>query len=393
MLGQRLGCNQIACRQPVRELATMRWSANNASLAAPLRSLAGIFAACLLATTSAAAQSPKKVRIAYGGQTLNISYPWLQLPGPLNFWKEEGYEVDVFIAQSSLQAIQLLVTGQAELAQINSAPLVQATVNNKIPLRDVMVNTVMDWSLIVPEDSRVHSLADLKGKTIGAASLGTGGVALLQSYMRSNGINPEREIQLLPVGVGPLALQALRSDQVQGLIYWGSAIAAFENFGGKFRKFFDPAWRQLPDFSLVALQGTIERDPKMVEAIVRGAAKASLFALTNPDCARQVQWKHYPASKPSGAAETNLVKWDLNYLDSSLAGMTAALDMSGGRLWGKTTPAQFAQLQEFLVQTKLIDRKLADEADYVVGIPDFFENANNFDHEAILAQARRCAAN
>ena len=55
-------------------------------------------ATCLLAAASAAAQAPKKVRIAYGGQTLNLSYPWLQLPGPLNYWKQEGYDVEVFIA-------------------------------------------------------------------------------------------------------------------------------------------------------------------------------------------------------------------------------------------------------------------------------------------------------
>jgi NitT/TauT family transport system substrate-binding protein len=347
-------------------------------------------AASLLASTSATAQAPKKARIAYGGQILNISYPWLQLPKPLNYWKQEGYDVEVFIAQSSLQAIQLLVAGQAEIAQINSAPLVQAVVNNTIPIRDIMMNTVMDWALVVPEDSSIRSLQDLKGKAIGAASLGTGGVALLQSYMRANGIDPERDVQLLPVGIGPLAFQALKSDRVQGLIYWGSAIASFENFGGKFRKFADPAWRQLPDFSLVALQSTISRDPKMLEAVVRGSAKASLFALTGPDCARQLQWKHYPASKPTGADEATLVKWDLNYLTSSMAAMTSAVEMSGGKLWGKTTPEQFSRLQDFLIETKLITKKLPNPADYVIGVPNFFENANNFDQEAIKTQARQC---
>jgi NitT/TauT family transport system substrate-binding protein len=350
------------------------------------------FLLCLFAATSAIAQTPKKVRIAYGGQTLNISYPWLELPGPLNYWKQEGYDVEVFIAQSSLQAIQLLVAGQADIAQINSAPLVQAVVTHNIPLRDVMVNTVMDWALVVPEDSPIHKIEDFKGKTIGAASLGTGGVAMLQSYMRANGLNPERDVELLPVGIGPVAMQALKSNRVQGLIYWGSAIAAFENFGGKFRKFFDPSWPQMPDFSLAALQTTIDRDPKMIEAVVRGAAKASLFALTNPDCARQIQWKTRPSSKPTGADEATLIKWDLHYLESSLSGMTTAVDMSGGKLWGATTTEQFARVQDLLVQTKLIDKKLANPGDYVISVPNFFENANDFDHQAVIVQAKACVA-
>src|SRR6266478_3702626 len=204
----------------------------------------GIVATLLAGPVSA--QEKPKIRIAHGGQLLNISYPWLEMPAALKYWSQEGYDVEVFIGQSSLQSIQLLVAGQADLAQVNSGPLVQAAAKN--------------------------------------------------------------DIQLLPVGIGPLAYHALQTDKVQGLMYWGSAIASFENFGGKFRRFYDPNWRQMPDFSLVALKSTIDRDPKAIEAVVRGAAKGSLFALTNPDCARKVQWSYRPASKPTGADEATLVK-------------------------------------------------------------------------------------
>jgi NitT/TauT family transport system substrate-binding protein len=345
----------------------------------------------LMTTMSAQAQAPlKKVRIAYGGLTLNISYPWLEMPLALNYWREEGYDVDVVIAQSSLQAIQLLVAGQADIAQINSGPLVQAAAMNNIPIRDIMTNTVIDWSLVVLDDSPYRSIKDLKGKSLGVASLGTGGVALLRSFLAENGIDPDKDADILPVGMGTLALQSLRSDKVQGMIFWGSAIAAFENAGTKFRYFSSPSWRKYPDFSLAALQPAIARDPAMMEAVVRGAAKASLFAMTNGDCTRKLQWAHFPETKPTGADEPTLVKWDLHYLDSSIAGMKPALDLGGGKLWGKTTPEQFSQLQDFFLDTKLIDKKLANPADYIVDVPDFFEKANDFDHAAVEAQAKAC---
>jgi NitT/TauT family transport system substrate-binding protein len=343
-----------------------------------------------LVASPATAQDKPKIKIAYGGHLLNIAYPWLEMPAGLKYWTQEGYDVDVFIAQSSLQAIQLLVAGQADIAQVNSGPLVQAAVKNNIPIQDIMMNTVIEWSLVVLEDSPIKSVKDFKGKAIGTASLGTGGVALLKSFMEANGINPEKDIQILPVGVGPLALQALKTDKVQGLIYWGSAIAAFENFGAKFRRFYDPHWHELPDFSLVALKGTIEQKPKAMEAVVRGSAKGSLFAMTNPDCARKVQWAYRPASKPTGADEAKLIKNDLHYLEASLAGMKLALNLSGGKEWGKTTPAQFNKLQDFLLRTKQIDKKLPNSADLVIGIPNFFEKANNFDHEAVKKQAMVC---
>ncbi len=348
-------------------------------------------AAALVSAPAAQAQAPlTKVKIAYGGQVLNVSYPWLELPGALGYWRQEGLDVEVFIAQGSLQAIQLLVAGQADVAQVNSAPLVQAATNNSIPIRDIMMNTVIDWSLVVPADSPIKTIRDFKGKAIGTASLGSGGVALLKSYMQANGLDPEKDIQILPTGVGPMAAGALKSDKVQGLFYWGSAIAALENTGLTFRSFFDPEWHRLPDYSMAALNGTIQRDPKMIEGVVRGAAKASLFAMTNPDCARRVQWASYPSTKPSGADEATLVKWDLHFLESSLAGMKLALDLSGGKEWGKTTPEQFGRLQDVFIKTKLIEKKLVNPADYIVGIPDFFQKANTFDHAAVVAQAKAC---
>ncbi len=200
----------------------------------------------------------------------------------------------------------------------------------------------------------------------------------------------KRIFRFFPTGVGPMAAGALKSDKVQGLFYWGSAIAALENTGLAFRSFFDPEWHRLPDYSMAALNGTIQRDPKMIEGVVRGAAKASLFAMTNPDCARRVQWASYPSTKPSGADEATLVKWDLHFLESSLAGMKLALDLSGGKEWGKTTPEQFGRLQDVFLKTKLIEKKLVNPADYIVGIPDFFQKANTFDHDAVVAQAKAC---
>ena len=93
------------------------------------------------------------------------------------------------------------------------------------------MNTVIEWSLVVPEDSTIKSVKDFKGKAIGTASLGSGGVALLKSFIESNGLNPDKDIEIVPIGIGPAALHALTSNRVQGMMYWGSAISSFENFG------------------------------------------------------------------------------------------------------------------------------------------------------------------
>jgi NitT/TauT family transport system substrate-binding protein len=331
----------------------------------------------------------EKVKIAIGTPAMNLTYPWVEMPIVLNYWRDEGYDVSVFAGGSSLQSIQVMSAGNVDFAEVNSAPLIQALNTNDIQMRDVMLNTVIDWSVVVSADGPYKSIKDLKGKLVGVSSLGSGAVGLLQSYLNGSGLDP-KAVTLVAVGAGPTALQALNSDRVQGLMFWGSANASFEVMGAKLRYFYDPRWRKYPDFSLSAMQTTIAKNPKMVEAIVRGAAKASLFAVTNPDCVRKLQWQHFPDTKPTGDSEENLTKADDHRLDAQLDSLKLALALGGGKLWGRVTPEQFSKLEDFLIDTKLIDHKIANPADYIVGIPDFWTKVNDFDHAAVLAQAKAC---
>src|SRR5688500_3619514 len=91
-----------------------------------------VLAAIFFVAGSALAQPKplKKVTIAAGTQVLNIAYPWLMMPQALNYWRDEGLDVQVIIGQSSLQSIQLMAAGNADFAQVNSGPLVQAAVMN-----------------------------------------------------------------------------------------------------------------------------------------------------------------------------------------------------------------------------------------------------------------------
>lgn len=332
----------------------------------------------------------KKVKFGVGTLVMNLTYPWASMPLALGYWRRAGYDVDVFASQSSLQSIQLLNAGNVDFVESNSAPILQAEADNKVALRTVMVNTVIDWSLVSNADGPIKKVQDFKGKTIGVSSLGTGGAAFLNSYLGTFGLKPNVDFTMVAVGVGPAPLEALRSGRVDGLMYWGSAISGFEVAGAKFNYFFDPKWRKYADFSMAAMKSTVDRDPAMVVAIVRGAAMGSLFAVTNPDCVRRVFWAKFPEGKPTGADEATLIKGDLHRLDGQIDGMKQALDIGGGKLWGNATARNYGELQDFMVDTKVLKTRLANPADYIVDIPDFFQKVNDFDHDAVIGQAKDC---
>src|SRR5258708_13081698 len=92
-----------------------------------------------------------------------------------------------------------MVAGNAEFAQLNSSVVIQANVVNDIPARVVMNNGVIDWSISVLDQGPIKDVKDLKGKTVGVFSLATGGVFFMKSYFRASGMDPEKDVGMVPV--------------------------------------------------------------------------------------------------------------------------------------------------------------------------------------------------
>lgn len=356
--------------------------------------LAVLGLACHLGAASAqapaaAAKPLKPVTIALGTQVINVSYPWLTLPVALGYWKEEGYDVKLITVGGSLQGIQQMVAGGVDFAQLNSTGLIQANTDNNVAVRGLMGTGVIDWGVGVMHDGPVKSIKDLKGKKIGIFSLGTGGMPLLKGYLRANGINPDTDVQIIATGAGAPALEALKNDRVQALMFWGSALAGFENAGTRLRVLHDPEWRSLPDFTFGTMQKTIDSDPAMVEAIARGAAKATLFAMTNPLCTLKIHWKNFPSTKPTGADEATLVKWDLKLLEAQLDTMKAAHQLHGGKQIGAMDANTYGRMEAFMFKEGLIKRTLPAEQ-FLIQRPGFVDAINRFDHQAVIADAKAC---
>ncbi len=95
----------------------------------------------------------------------------------------------------------------------------------------------------------------------------------------------------------------------------------------------------------------------MVEAIARGVAKASLFTATSPQCARQLHWKRFPQSKPTGADEATLARNDDRLVAAVVGSMDKARRLDGGQAWAASMRPASGRMQDFLFDNKVIDRR------------------------------------
>jgi NitT/TauT family transport system substrate-binding protein len=212
---------------------------------------------------------------------------------------------------------------------------------------------------------------------------------LLRAYLEKHGLDLEKDVNMIAVGYGSQASEALNSGNVDALMLWGAALNQLENLGHSFRYFRDEDWSQMPEFSIATSQDMIDNDYQTVVDIVKGAVMATVFTEANPDCVVTVHWQKWPETKPSDVDDATARAWDLHTLDGTFQGMLNAYRLHGSDRWGVATEEEFARLQTFLHEGGLIAKTL-DPTTYFINKPDFWEQVNDFDHEAIRQQALAC---
>jgi NitT/TauT family transport system substrate-binding protein len=343
----------------------------------------------LPANTAYAQTKPlQKVRLLVATGVFDVTYSEFTLPSILGYWRDEGYDVDAQPAGGSIQAVQQVAGGGAEFGAGSGNAFISGGIKGNVALKIAMPMRSTDWGVAVDANSAIKSAKDLKGKTIGVFNQATGGVLWLNELLLASGLDP-KDVTLVPTGMGATPVQALQSGRVQGLLYWGSAIASFENAGLNLREIVGEDWKTYPDYSIGVTQELAEKDPAMVIGVVRGIAKSLTFLAANPECALKLHWAAYPASKSAGD-EADVKRRDLHSIQRALASIEEAYDLYGHKKYrGAFDNAAWGRLIDFMVKTKQLDKPVPVQS-IKLQIPDFVEKINAFDADAVRESAKAC---
>jgi ABC-type nitrate/sulfonate/bicarbonate transport system substrate-binding protein len=131
------------------------------------------------------------------------------------FLKEEGFEPQPSVFQSSPQAIQQLIAGAYQIASAQPEPVVAAIERGAaIGAFSAPANTP-DWTLnAVPA---IKSPADLRGKTIGVSALNSSEVWLTNLLMEKAGLR-KGDFNYITSGTSPLKVTALERGAIAAAI-------------------------------------------------------------------------------------------------------------------------------------------------------------------------------
>jgi NitT/TauT family transport system substrate-binding protein len=326
----------------------------------------------------------KKVIFAVTTKDISVGHSaHSSMPQVLGYWKEEGLDVTVMSVEGSAAGMQQLAAGNLQVVSLGPEEIVIGREKGvKIKGFYVQARETI-YRLVVPADSPLQKVADLKGKTIGVPSLASGSVPFAKALVASVGIDPEKDVKILAVGVGAPGRLALQQKTVDCLALWDTLQASIENSGMQLRRLDLPMVQEMLGQTLATRDDQVTENAAMLVGFARGVAKATVFGLANPEAAVRIHWKMYPETKPQTGDEAKALKDALNVFNARF--MLQRVDNRPDPRFGIGTLAQWEKLKSIFKDQKLIEGTVPAADLYSAALVD---QINKFDRAAIVAQAK-----
>ena len=337
---------------------------------------AALAAAVALPATPAPAQNLTDVTLLFPRLTpgADYSFPWAA--EALGFFRAEGLRVTIQPTGGSPEVARLVAAGQGDIGLAGAEATIVAA-SKGLPIRDVFtIQQKMIYSVGAPESSAIRAAADFKGKRVGVQSLAASPVFVARAIFREAGLDPDRDITFVPIGVGGQAVAAVKSGQVDGVAFHDTQFVIFRANGVPFRLMPAPNFKPYFTVGLVVKSDAIAQRAPMIAGFTRAIAKALVYSFANPAASIKAMAQIVPDANKDPAESMAELKERLTF---------EGLPAEAKGQWGWNTPARYQKFADFLQSVGVIDQKIDGAA---IFDPRFLQRANAFDVAAIERMAR-----
>ncbi len=214
------------------------------------------------------------------------------------YYRVEGLDVEL-ILMSAPTASRALLSGDVSVATVGGAGLPPLLRGSPMKFLFSTYNRAMFWLFAKPE---IRDVKALKGKRVGVSGIGSGPDSLLREILRMNGLDANRDVAILSLGVMPTIFSGLQSGIVDAAML--SPPVTFKADEGGFRELVAFPKQDLvePQGSIVVRDATLQSDAAQVERFVRASYKGFLYIRENrpgtiPFVARYLQVSEAQAAK------------------------------------------------------------------------------------------------
>jgi len=329
-----------------------------------MKRIAAALIGCVLMVWGAAglAQDKPLKKVVFAVTTKDISVghsAHSSVPQALGYWKEEGLDVTVASVEGSAAGLQQLGSGNIQIVSLGPE------------------------EILIGREKGVKIKGFYVQARIGVPALASGSVPVAKALVASVGIDPEKDVKFLAVGVGAPGRLALQQKQVDALALWDTLQASLENSGMQVRRLDLPMLQEMIGQTLAARDDYVTENAAVLVGFARGVAKATTFGLANPEAAVRIHWKMYPETKPQTGDEAKALKDAMNVFNARFT--LQRVDNRPDPRFGIGTLAQWDKLKSIFKDQKIIEGSVPAADFYTSAL---LEQINRFDRAAIVKQAR-----
>lgn len=323
---------------------------------------------------------PVKVLLSF---QQGISFWPLHLADKLGYFKDEGLDVKIEVADGSPFVVQQVSAGNEPFGVPVPEPAMLGYAQNPSFVSIYEFLTSNTFNLWVREDSPIRQLSDLKpGSTVGITRQSGGDIPRLTVTLDKVGLTVGKDVNFVEFGFNTAnaaeMLQQKKADVVS--ISWNMFVGAnlaLEKQGVKLRCLTCDESDQYAAESIIVSKDFLTKHKAAVEGFGRALAKATVFGQTNPKAALEIMKQVAPEEQT-----------DPDYAKTFFA---AALEVTKPR----TEKRQFGWQDQTVYQRSMeamLDPKNPQGLEKAIDLDDFVNNDlvgayNDFDRDAVKQQA------
>lgn len=282
---------------------------------------------------------------------LTVSYTGV---GPVNLpvvlakdtgiFARNGLDVTVVRAQAAVSTMAL-ISGEVGIIQAAAPAVIQSALGGSGAVYISGGYTGLDYWLI--GHPNITSAEQLRGAVIGVAGLSGGSFTATQLALRKLGLDPAKDVSIVPIGGTPERLAALRTGRVQATSLNPPTIFAAEKEG--FRILADVSALPFQNVAPATTRRFIKENPDVVRRYVRSQVEAVYVMKRDRKTAMKVFSRLMAGFKDTVVLEKS---YDVSVTDDklppnqypSLEGIQAVLKSLGDRA-KNARPTDFVELR------------------------------------------------
>lgn len=211
------------------------------------------------------------------------------------YFEEEGLDVELVSGKGGTYVVQQVGAETVDLGIVAVASLLPAW-NKDIDIQAVyQINVRNLFEFMVPKDSSITDINQLKGKVIGVTDLGSGEVPMVRSILSGAGLNPDRDVTLRAIGSDATSiLTAFEKGTIDAYSGGAHDLISLYAKGFQSKSLIPEEYLTLPSTAIIANGKVINENPELIEKITRAVAKATDFSIKDPNAAFEVMKKAVP---------------------------------------------------------------------------------------------------